>query len=207
MEAQANTQEEGATTAPILKVKSVIQETEERTRDHIFRIIYSNSKFLEDAINRNKEIVESFRKNLSGQEKDAPIIDSMEKNIAISGEVFEETIDEIIENCTKQITEILEFNSRMADALQAWGSKDPYSEMVSQLIQENFKASTFAVIRNVETSIDSFRKFTNLTINFNKKIGEGVARQFDLMRDTQNTNMVDLQHWVAEWWKQPSREE
>jgi len=182
------------------KIKSSIKGTAEKSKETIREIIDSNTRYIGDALESNKKIMDSIKEKLHGQKIDDSITDSLKNTFLKSIVLAEDALDSIINSYTRQMELNVDFNSKLVDAVKESKSKNP--EKVLNLIHENFEASKALSISNTKEILDFYTKHTNLAVNFNEKFGENINAQLELLFKIQSKGLNKFTEWASEWWKQ-----
>ncbi len=182
------------------KIKNSIKGTAEKSKETIREIITSNTKYIGDALDSNKKIVDSIKEKLNQQEIEDSVTDTLKTTFGKSVELAEDALDSIINSYTRQMEMNVDFNTKLVDAIKE--SKIDHPEKVLQLIHENFEASHQLQIRNTKEILDFYNKHTNLAVNFNQKFGESINTQIESLFSLQNKGLNKFTSWASEWWKQ-----
>jgi len=181
------------------KIKSNIKGTAEKSKETIREIIATNSKFIGDALDSNKKIVDSIKEKLNQEEMEDSVTDEMKTTFSKSVELAEDALDSIINSYTKQMEMNVDFNTKLVDAINE--SKGSNPEKVLELILENFESARQLTINNTKEILDFYNKHTNLAVNFNQKFGENVKNQIGSLSGLQSKSLNKFTSWASEWWK------
>jgi hypothetical protein len=187
------------------KIKSIIGDTALKSKEAVQEIISMNTKFLGQALDSNKAVVDGIRQQFQLKEKNTPLFETLNKAFGKSIELSEETIDSIIDGYNKQIQLYVDYNTKLIDTIKEsanYGTDNSEVEKILKLIYDNFEASVNSMNASMKATIDSYNKHTNLALNFNKKFGENVTAQLEMYNDLQNNSMSVFSNWASEWWKQ-----
>jgi len=180
-------------------IKNNIKGTAEKSKETIREIIASNSKYIDNALDSNKKIVESIKKKLDQQEIEDSVTDTIKTSFGKSVKLSENALDSIINSYTRQMEMNVDFNTKLVDAIKGTDSKHP--EKVMELIYDNFEASRKLTIESTKEILDFYNKHTNLAMDFNQKFGESIASQIESLSRLQNKSMSKFSNWASEWWK------
>ena len=187
------------------KIKSSIKGTAEKSKETIREIISTNSKYLGEALDNNKKIVDSIKEKLNQQEMEDTVTENLKNTFGKSVELAEDALDSIINAYTRQMEMNVDFNTKLVDAIKETRGENP--EKVLNLIHENFEASRQLTIKNTKEILDFYNRHSNLAVNFNKKFGESINAQLESMFSIQSRGLNRFTGWAAEWWKQADKEE
>lgn len=186
------------------KIKNSIKDTAEKSKQTIREIIDSNSKYIDSALDSNKKIVDSIKKKLDQKEINDSLTDTLKDTFGKSVILAEDAIDSIINSYSKQVEWNVDFNTQLIDALKESNGRNP--EKVLNLIYENFEASRQLTINNTKDILDLYNKHTNLAVNFNKKFGESITSQVEILSDIQRKGLNKFTEWASDWWKENEKE-
>ncbi len=186
------------------QIKDLIGETALKSKEAVQEIINLNTKYLGQALDSNKVIVDGMRKQFQLKEQSTPIFENLNKAFGKSIELSEETIDSIMESYTKQIQMLISYNTKLIDTLKestTFTVNNGEIEKILKLIQDNFQASVSSLNNSMKSIIDAYNKHTNLALNFNKKFGDNVTLQLEMYQELQNNSMNMFSSWADSWWK------
>jgi hypothetical protein len=186
------------------KIKNIIGDTALKSKEAVQEIINLNTKYLGQALDSNKQIVDGIRQQFHVKEQTTPIFESLNKAFGKSIELSEETIDSIIEGYNKQIQMYVDYNTRLIDTIKetaTLSSNNKEIEKILKVIHDNFEACVQSMNGSMKTIIESYNKHTNLALNFNKKFGDNVTAQLEMYNELQNNSMQVFNTWATEWWK------
>ena len=107
------------------KIKSSIKGTAEKSKETIREIIDSNTRYIGDALESNKKIMDSIKEKLHGQKIDDSLTDSLKNTFLKSIVLAEDALDSIINSYTRQMELNVDFNSKLVDAVKESKSKNP----------------------------------------------------------------------------------
>ena len=181
------------------KIKNSIKGTAEKSKETIREIIASNNKYIGNALDSNKKIVDSIKEKLDQQEIEDSVTDNLKSSFGKSVELAEDALDSIINSYTRQMEMNVDFNTKLVDAIKESGNSN--NEKLLDLIHENFEASRQLTISNTKETLDFYNKHTNLAVNFNEKFGDSINAQMEALYDIQNKGLNKFTHWASEWWK------
>jgi hypothetical protein len=187
------------------KIKTIIGDTALKSKEAVQEIINMNTKFLGQALDSNKAVVDGIRQQFQLKEKNTPLFETLNKAFGKSIELSEETIDSIIDGYNKQIQLYVDYNTKLIDTIKDsanYGTDHAEVEKLLKLIYDNFEASVNSMNTSMKATIESYNKHTNLALNFNKKFGENVTVQLEMYNELQNNSMSVFSNWASEWWKQ-----
>ena len=185
------------------KIKKNIKGTAEKSKETIREIIASNTKYIGEALDSNKKIVDTIKEKLNKQEIEDSVTDNLKSAFGKSVELAEDALDSIINSYTRQMELNVDFNTKLVDAVKESGNAHPEKLLV--LIHENFEASHQLTIDNTKEILDFYNKHTNLAVNFNQKFGESINAQIESLFSIQNKGLNKFTNWASEWWKQEDR--
>src|ERR1035437_5076210 len=185
------------------KIKNSIKGTAEKSKETIREIIASNTKYIGEALDSNKKIVDSIKEKLNHQELEDSVTDTLKSTFGKSVELAENALDSIINSYTRQMELNVDFNTKLVDAVKEADAKTP--EKVLNLIHENFEASRQMTIKNTNEILEFYNKHTNLAVNFNQKFGESINAQMESMFKIQSTGLNRFTDWASDWWKQAEK--
>jgi hypothetical protein len=186
------------------KIKTIIGDTALKSKEAVQEIISMNTRYLDQALDSNKVIVEGIRQQFQFSEQGTPIFDTLNKAFGKSVELSEETIDSIIEGYNKQIQLYVDYNTRLIDTIKesaTYSSNNGEIEKILKVIHDSFESSVNAMNASMKTIIESYNKHTNLALNFNKKFGDNVTAQLGVFSELQTGSMNIFSSWASEWWK------
>ncbi len=172
----------------------------EKSKETIQEMINSSMKILEDAMDENSKTVENLKNNFGlgdlGKESATDIKPSLDKSV----ELAEDTFDAIINSYTRQMEQIVDFNTKLVDLVK---ESDPdNADKFLDLINENFDRTRNATTGNTKEILDLFNKHSNLTLKFNEKFAKTVNSQVDNLFQTQKNSLNRFTSWASEWWKE-----
>jgi uncharacterized protein YpuA (DUF1002 family) len=185
------------------KIKNSIKGTAEKSKETIREIIASNTKYIGEALDSNKKIVDSIKEKLNHQELEDSVTDTLRSTFGKSVELAENALDSIINSYTRQMELNVDFNTKLVDAIKESGNEQP--EKLLELIHENFEASHQLTINNTKEILDFYNKHTNLAVNFNQKFGESINAQIESLFNIQSRGLDKFTSWASEWWKQEDK--
>lgn len=185
-------------------IKNNIKQTAEKSKETIREIIDTNSKFFDSALDTNKKVVESIKKKLNQQEIEDTLTSTVKDTFLKSVELSENAIDTIINSYQKQLEWNIDLNTKLIDAFNENYSKSP--EKVLNLIYENFEKTRQLSIDNTKELVEFYNKHTNLAVNFNKKFGENISTQVEVLARIQNQGIGKFNEWATDWWKENEKE-
>ncbi len=182
------------------KVKKNMRGYAEKSKETIQEMINSSMKILEDAMDENSKTVENLKNNFGlgdlGKESATDIKPSLDKSV----ELAEDTFDAIINSYTRQMEQIVDFNTKLVDLVK---ESDPdNADKFLDLINENFDRTRNATTGNTKEILDLFNKHSNLTLKFNEKFAKTVNSQVDNLFQTQKNSLNRFTSWASEWWKE-----
>jgi hypothetical protein len=188
------------------KIKDIILDTAEKSKETIHKIIEANSTHIGAALDSHKKIVESIKNQLEEQEIESGsmFIQSLKKMFGKSIEISEDLIDSVINAYSKQVEFNIDYNTKLIDSIKNSGGDS--SEKLLQLVRENFDSGIEVVINNTNTIIDSYNKHANLALNFNKKIAENLSIQMENVYKIQGHNLKLSEGWASDWWNSELKE-
>ena len=182
------------------KIKGTILGTAEKSKETIWEIISSSSKYIDEALNSNKIIVDSIKNKLSQKEIEDSVTDSLKNTFGKSIELAEDALDSIINSYSRQMKMSVDFNTKLVDAVKESGNND--TAKLLELIHENFEAAHRLSISNTKEILDFYNKHTNLAINFNQKFGDSINAQIEMLFNIRSKGINNFTEWASEWWKQ-----
>src|ERR1035437_8430965 len=185
------------------KIKNSIKGTAEKSKETIREIIASNNKYIGNALDSNKKIVDSIKEKLDQQEIEDSVTDNLKSSFGKSVELAEDALDSIINSYTRQMEMNVDFNTKLVDAIKDSGDKN--NDKLLNLIHENFEASHQLTINNTKEILDFYNKHTNLAVNFNQKFGESINAQIESLFNIQSRGLNKFTSWASEWWKQEDK--
>jgi hypothetical protein len=186
-------------------IKTIIGDTALKSKEAVQELISLNSKYLGQALDSNKVIVEGIRQQFQFKEQSTPIVENMNKTFGKSVELSEETIDTIMDSYTTQIQMHIDYSTKLIDTIKesfSFSSNNGEVEKILKVIQDNFEASVHSMNTSMKSIIESYNKHTNLALNFNKKFGDNVTLQLEMYQELQNNSLNMFSSWATEWWKQ-----
>jgi len=186
------------------KIKNIIGDTALKSKEAVQEIISMNNKFIGQALDSNKVMVDGIRQQFQFSEKGTPIFETLHKAFGKSVELSEETIDSIIEGYNKQIELYVNYNTKLIDTIKesaTYSSNNTEIEKILKVIQDNFESSVNSMNASMKNIIESYNKHTNLALNFNKKFGDNVSAQLEMFTEVQSNSMNVFSTWASEWWK------
>ena len=186
------------------KIKNSIKGTAEKSKETIREIIASNTKYIGEALDSNKKIVDSIKQKFDQQKIEDSVTDTLKNSFGKSVELAENALDSIINSYTRQMELNVDFNTKLVDVIKESGSKHP--DRLLELIHENFEASRQLTINNTKEILDFYNKHTNLAVNFNQKFGDSINAQIEALFNIQNKGLNKFTNWASEWWKQEEKE-
>ncbi len=187
------------------KIKKSINGTAEKSKETIREIIVSNTKYIGEALESNKNIVDSIKEKLNKQEIEDSVTDNLKSTFGKSVELAEDALDSIINSYTRQMEMNIDFNTKLVDLIKESRSEQP--ENLLKLIHENFEASHDLTLKNTKEILEFYNKHTNLAVNFNEKFGNTINSQIDSLYNLQNKSLNKFTSWASEWWKQKDEKE
>jgi len=185
------------------KIKKIINGTAEKSKETIREIIASNNKYMDAAMDSNKKIVDSIKKQFDGHAIDDSVTESLKSTFGKSVELAEDALDSIINSYTRQMELNVDFNTKLVDTIME--NNGANMDKVLQLIHENFEASRQMTVDNTKEILDFYNKHTNLALNFNKKFEENIHAQIDSLFAIQSKGLDKFTNWASEWWKQSEK--
>ena len=186
------------------KIKNSIKGTAEKSKETIREIIASNNKYIGNALDSNKKIVDSIKQKLDQQEIEDSVTETMKSSFGKSVELAEDALDGIINSYTRQMEMNVDFNTKLVDAIKESGNN--HNEKLLDLIHENFEASHQLTVNNTKEMLDFYNKHTNLAVNFNEKFGDSINTQLEALYNIQNKGLNKFTQWASEWWKHDGEE-
>ena len=181
------------------KIKKSINGTAEKSKETIREIIVSNTKYIGEALESNKNIVDSIKEKLNKQEIEDSVTDNLKSTFGKSVELAEDALDSIINSYTRQMEMNIDFNTKLVDLIKETSNNHP--EKLLELIHENFEASHQLTINNTKEILGFYNKHTSLAVSFNQKFGDSVETQIESLYKMQNKSLDKFTNWAAEWWK------
>ena len=100
------------------KIKNSIKGTAEKSKETIREIIASNTKYIGEALDSNKKIVDSIKEKLNHQELEDSVTDTLKSTFGKSVELAENALDSIINSYTRQMELNVDFNTKLVDAIK-----------------------------------------------------------------------------------------
>ena len=185
------------------KIKNSIKGTAEKSKETIREIIASNTKYIGEALDSNKKIVDSIKQKFDQQKIEDSVTDNLKSSFGKSVELAENALDSIINSYTRQMELNVDFNTKLVDVIKESGSKHP--DKMLELIHENFEKSRQLTINNTKEILDFYNKHTNLAVNFNQKFGDSINAQLEALFNIQNKGLNKFTNWASEWWKQEEK--
>jgi hypothetical protein len=188
------------------KIKTIVEESASKSREVMQDIISLNSRYLDQALDSNKAIVDKLREQIEGPDKDSPILENIRKAFGKSVELSEETIDSILDSYNKQLKLSQDHTTRILEALKETtlnGQDRKVADKLMKMVQENFEETLKMLESNRASLIDSYNKHINLALNFNQKFGESITAQMDVYQELQTKSFEAFGSMVTEWWKLP----
>ena len=185
------------------KIKSNIKDTAEKSKETIIEIIVSNTKYIDDALDSNRIIVDSIKEKLNQHKLEDHFTDTIKRSYGKSVELAEDALDSIINSYSRQMEMNVDFNTKLVDALK--DSDGRYFGKILDLIQGNFEETYQLSVRNTKELLDFYNKHTNLAVNFNQKFGDGINIQIENLFDIQNKGIRKFTNWASEWWKEEAK--
>ena len=182
------------------KMKVSIKDTAEKSKETIREIIGANTKFINDALDYNKKVVDAVKLKLNQQDIEDTLTDSLKSTFRKSVELAEDALDSIINSYSRQMEMNVDFNTKLIDIVKDTNSSTP--EKLLNLIKENFEASRKLSVKNTQEIVDAYNKHTNLAVNFNQKIGENINTHIEYLFSLQSKGMNRFSELASEWWKQ-----
>ena len=182
------------------KIKGKIKGTAEQSKKTIREIIESNARYIFNALDSNKVIVDSIQENLKQQKMEDTVTGNLNTTFGKSVELAENALDSIINSYTRQMELNVDFNTKLVDAVKEADAKTP--EKVLNLIHENFEASRQLTVKNTKEILEFYNKHTNLAVNFNQKFGESINTQIESLFQIQSKGLSKFTDWASDWWKQ-----
>lgn len=186
------------------EIKKNITGFSEKSEETIRELIGNSSKQMENVMEGNTEILNSIKNNLDTQKVDSKVTDTVKHAFVKSLELAEETFDAIINSYTRQIENIVEFNTQLIEAVKESNPKN--ADTFLELINENFERSQELNKRNTKEILDFYNKHANLALNFNKTFSDNVNAQVEIMVQIQSKGFDQFSDWTSEWWKQSTGE-
>ena len=128
------------------KMKVSIKDTAEKSKETIREIIGANTKFINDALDYNKKVVDAVKLKLNQQDIEDTLTDSLKSTFRKSVELAEDALDSIINSYSRQMEMNVDFNTKLIDIVKDTNSSTP--EKLLNLIKENFEASRKLSVKN-----------------------------------------------------------
>jgi hypothetical protein len=182
------------------KVKKNMRGYAEKSKDTIQEMIDSSIRILENAMDENSKTLENLKGNygLPGTMKDSAgnVKQSLNKSVKLA----EDTFDNIINSYTRQMEQIVDFNTKLVDLVKE--ANPDNADRFLELINENFERTRNAAAGNTKEILDLFNKHSSLTFAFNEKFAKTVNLQIDNLFETQKNSLNKFTNWAAEWWKE-----
>jgi len=182
------------------KIKTSISGIADKSKETIREIVATNLKYIDEALESNKIVVNSIKEKLSDKEIDDTFTDTMKTSFGKSVELAEDALDSIINSYTRQMEMSSDFNTRLIDAIKESQSSNP--EKLMNLIFENFEAARQLTIDNTKEILGYYNKHTNLAVDFNNKFGENVQSQIGSFQNLQTKSLTKFTNMAVEWNKQ-----
>lgn len=182
------------------KIKSDIKETTKKSKETIREFIDANTNNINAAVDSNKKIFDSIKEKLDQQEIDDSVTDSLKQSFSRTIELAEDTLDSIINSYTKQLEMNVDFNVKLIDAIKESDVENP--KKLLALIAENFEASRELTVNNTKEIFDFYNKHTNLALNFNRKFGDNIKAQMEIMFNIHSKSLHGFSDWAIGLWNQ-----
>ena len=186
------------------KLKQNIISVSDNSKETIRKMIGSASKDFENALDLNKELIESIEKQIyNGAYSNPSLISEVKKTFGNSVELSEEAIDYIIDIHNDQLQSNIDTNLELMDTIknQDFEDKENRLELI-KIIEKNFEKITKQLNENTKKITDMYNKHLNLSINFNKKFSENITSQLQMLNGFHNKNLESM----TEWWKTAKEE-
>ncbi len=182
------------------RIKDSINVTAEKSKETIREMISSNNKYIGDALDSNRIIVDSIKEKLNNQDIEDSVTESMNSTFGKSIELAEDALDSIINAYTKQMEMTVDFNTKLVDVIKSANLLHP--EEVLELIHGNFHDAHQLTIKNTKEILDFYNKHTSLAVSFNQKFCKSINAQIESLFILQNKGLNKFTIWAADWWKQ-----
>ncbi len=182
------------------KIKNNIKGSAQKSKETIREIIASNTKYIGDALDSNKTIVDSIKEKFNQQSIEDSVSETVKNTFEKSVELAEDALDSIINSYTRQMEMNVDFNTKLVDIIKESNIDNP--EKILNLIHENFETSHQMTIDNTKDILNFYNKHTNLALNFSQKFGENINAQIESLFSIQSKGLGRFTGWASEWWKQ-----
>lgn len=182
------------------KVKKNMRGYAEQSKENIQEMLNTSFKILEQSMGENSKTVQNLKKNfgMPGAQKETAGKDKQALDKSV--ELAEDTVDAIINSYTRQMEQIVDFNTKLVDLVK---EADPENaDKFLELINENFQRTRNATADNTKEILELFNKHSTLTLHFNEKFAKTVNSQVDTLFETQKNSLNKFTNWAAEWWKE-----
>ncbi len=186
------------------KLKKNIITVSDNSKETIRTIIGTASKEFEEALNLNKELIESLEKQIyNGMYSNPSLISEVKKTFGNSVELSEEAIDYIIDIHNDQLQSNIDVNLELMDTIQNqdFEDKENMVELI-KVIEKNFEKITNQLNKNTKKITEIYNKHLNLSINFNKKFSGNITSQLQMLNGFHNKNLASM----TEWWETAEEE-
>lgn len=186
-------------------LNKVFETTIKISNETVKAIIDSNSKQLVNSINSNQEYMDLIGIKISSKGLDPSMVPIIKKTFANGISLSEQMIDTIIDQHSKQLETAIEFNKEIIEILREQKFNSPEeSELTIELIRKNFEKNFNESVEVLKNLIHLNNEHINIALNFDKKFGDIIKNQIDLMKNIQTANSNKLNNLISEWWKQPN---
>jgi len=171
-------------------LKTKIDAASKQSKETIKKLIESNSKQYDSALEASTKAYTPISETLYEQDMDASMISTFRSTFGKSLKLSEEVIDTVIDSHTRRIDLSIDFTTKMIETLQTEDfSKAEGMEKLITLLKENFNKSTELSVQNMEKMVTEYNNHLNLGLNFNEKISNNISAQLSAMVKLQKKNI------------------
>ncbi|MHB8259117.1 MAG: hypothetical protein ACYDEC_02520 [Bacteroidia bacterium] len=184
--------------------KPVVTNSAERSKKAVEGVIDLNNKFLEHALDKNKQNIEETTQQFPAKEGYGSLFEILNHSLGKSAELSAKTINDIVKGYNRQVELYGNYNTKLMDAIkETTGStiNPVVVENILNQIHENFELCLNVMNMRMKSIIESYHKHTTLALNLNHKFSDNITSQIHLFKDMQQNNTSFFNDLATEWWK------
>ena len=179
-------------------------DTAQRSKEAVKGVINLNNKFLEQALDKNKQNIEETTQQFPAKEGYGTLFEILNHSLGKSAEISAKTINDIVKGYNRQVELYGNYNTKLMDSIKETTGSTINPVIVEDIlnqIHENFELCLNVMNVRMKSIIESYHKHTTLALNLNHKFSDNIASQIHLFKDIQQNNTSFFNDLATEWWK------
>ena len=160
-------------------IKRKMEDARDKSTETILSITDTNSRYLEVALEAAKKSFDAIDECRAEGKIKERISRAIRRTFSSSLELAEDTLDAIIDSCTRQMELNDNFYRKMIEAAREMPVET--HERILSLIQESVEASHQMLVKNVAEMCISYNRNTSLAYHFSEKFRETIQCQLDIL--------------------------